>query len=150
MADIKNFALNSNELLEKQVEDLGNSVAYRNETIRVMPDGHPGKGAVVGSTITFSDKIAPYTVGVDVCCRVSLFKLPAEFSVENDLEKLDKVVHACVPTGFNVHPDEQFESSLFPYGDLKFWDTLDDNQKDRVRHSMGTLGGGSADCLRVA
>lgn len=150
MADIKNFALNSNELLEKQVEDLGNSVAYRDETIRVMPDGHPGKGAVVGSTITFSDKVSPYTVGVDVCCRVSLFKLPRKFSVENDLKKLDEVVHACVPTGFNVQADEQPESDVFPYDELKFWDTLDDSQKNRVRHSMGTLGGGNADCLRVA
>ena len=148
MADIKNFALNSNELLEKQIEDLGNSVAYRDETIRVMPDGHPGKGAVVGSTITFSDKIAPYTVGVDVCCRVSLFKLPAEFSVENDLEKLDEVVHACVPTGFNVHSNEQLESSVFPYGDLKFWDTLDEAKKNHVRLSMGTLGSGNH-CLAV-
>lgn len=150
MADIKNFALNSNELLEEQIEELGDSVAYRNETIRVMPDGHPGKGAVVGSTITFSDKITPYTVGVDICCRVSLFKLPAEFSVENDLEKLDEVVHNCVPTGFNVHSSEQLESCAFPYNDLKFWDTLDDAKKERVCLSMGTLGGGNADCLRVA
>lgn len=150
MADIKNFALNSNELLEKQVEDLGNSVAYRDETIRIMPDGHPGKGAVVGSTITFSDKVSPYTVGVDVCCRMSLFKLPRKFSVENDLKKLDEVVHACVQTGFNVQADEQPESDVFPYDELKFWDTLDDSQKNRVRHSMGTLGGGKDDCLRVA
>lgn len=146
MADIKNFALNSNELLEEQIEELGNSVAYRNETIRVMPDGHPGKGAVVGSTITFSDKIAPYTVGVDICCRVSLFKLPAEFSVENDLEKLDEVVHNCLPTGFNIHSSEPIESCVFPYSDLKFWGTLDDAKKERVRLSMGTLGGGNHTC----
>lgn len=95
-----------------------------------MPDGHPGKGAVVGSTITFSNKIAPYTVGVDVCCRVSPFKLPAEFSVENDLEKFDEVVHACVPTGFNIHSNEELESSAFPYSDLKFWDTLDEARKN--------------------
>ncbi len=139
MADIKNFAVNPTQKLLDQVEALGNCVAYENSTIRVMADGHPGKGAVVGSCITYNDKIVPNTVGVDIACTVSLFKLP----VKVDMEAFDRAVHQTVPTGHGINPVEMPESIDFPYGELYCWSHFSEQEQHRIKLSMGTLGGGN-------
>ena len=150
MANVKNFALNSTENMEEQIKEFANSLAYKNEKIRIMPDGHAGKGCVVGSTMTFSDKIVPNTVGVDVACRVSLYALEInERDLSEDFfKKFDKMVEERIPTGFNVRNEEAEESRSFPYEDLKCYDALKNIQ--RIRNSMGTLGGGRPDCLQAA
>lgn len=142
MADIKSFAVNPTQKLLDQIEALGNCVAYKDSTIRVMADGHPGKGAVVGSVITYTDKIVPATVGVDISCSVSLFPLP--FNV--DLPMFDRAVHAAVPTGTNVHAREMKESQDFPYEELHCWSHFTSEQQSRIRLSMGTMGSGNHFC----
>lgn len=143
MADIKNFAVDSTEKMEEQIEEFANSVAYKNEKIRIMPDGHVGKGCVIGSTMTFSDKIVPNTVGVDIACRVSLYALGININNLSDdfFEKFDKMVEERIPTGFNVRDKEAELSKNFPYEELKCYSAL--NNMDRIRKSMGTLGGGN-------
>jgi len=138
MANVKNYMVGNDTLTIEQINHFANSVAYKHSKIRVMPDGHAGKGAVVGSTITYTDKIVPNTVGVDIACRVTGFCLG---NIEIDFEKLDHIARQNIPTGFNVRNQEHELSKTFPYEDLVCWSEL--KNQDRLRKSMGTLGGGN-------
>lgn len=146
MADVKNFMVGYDEKTIAQIETFAQSRAYGDSKIRIMPDAHQGKGAVIGTSVTFTDKIIPATVGVDIACRVSAFNLGHE---DIDFEKLDKVARDVIPTGFNVRKKEANYSIDFPYEALYCWDEL--NKQERLRCSMGTLGGGEiCDCHRAA
>lgn len=138
MADLKNFMVGNDLVTIEQIDAFANSPAYRDSKIRIMPDAHAGKGAVVGSTIEFKDKIVPGTVGVDIACRVSAFLVNSD---NIDCEYLDQVCREYIPTGFDVRSVEHELSVDFPYEDLYCWDYLQNH--DRLRKSMGTLGGGN-------
>ena len=146
MADVKNFAVNPEPELIDQIDKFSKSAAYRNCIIRVQADGHAGKGCAVGTCIKYGDKIVPNTVGVDVYCTVSAFKIPEH---DIDFEKLDKVIHERVPSGHSIRQKEHELSQTFPYDMLYCWPDIHENE-DRYRKSMGTLGGGKVDCLRAA
>lgn len=143
MADVKNFALNSTASLEEQIEKFANSVAFKHEKIRVMPDGHAGKGAAVGSTLTYSTRIVPNVVGVDIACRISLCALGVNVRdlPEDFFERFDKMVADRIPTGFNVRASEAEASKKFPYAFMKCYSVL--KNIGRLRKSMGSLGGGN-------
>lgn len=138
--DLKNFMVGNDEKTIDQINTIANSPAYKDSKIRIMADAHSGIGAVIGSTMTFTDKICPATVGVDISCRVTAFNLPyvGHFD-EVELKRLDKVIHNVVPTGFNVNDRERKLSVFFPYEKIRCWDSLKNH--DRLRRSMGTLGG---------
>lgn len=146
MADVKNFAVNPEQELIDQIDKFAASKAYKDCKIRVMVDGHSGKGCAVGSVIEYKDKISPFTVGVDICCRVSAFKIP-EHNI--DFKKLDEVIRERVPSGHSIRQKEHEFSQTFPYDMLYCWPDIRENE-DRYRKSMGTLGGGKVDCLRAA
>ena len=139
MADVKSFAVAPTDGLEVQVRRMSESVAYRGCKIRVMPDGHPGKGAVVGSTIEFDGKVVPDTVGVDVGCRVSIFRLPGV----PDFEALNRAVRKAVPAGPSVRGAECVDSRCFPYEGLACWGAMSEDERMRARLSMGSMGGGN-------
>lgn len=148
MTNVKNFALNSTEEMEKQIKNFSESNAYNGCKIRIMPDGHSGIGAVVGSTIEYKDKIVPATVGVDIACRVSAFKIPNLTSKK--LKKLHEVITKKVPAGFSIHKkrtDFMYKNNI-DYESLYSWKYL--KNKERIVLSMGTLGGGKTDCLHIA
>ena len=146
MADVKNYAVHMTDKLVEQVKTVSESIAYCDSKIRVMPDGHPGKGAVVGSTITYTNKIVPSTVGVDIACRVSLYRVPNDI----DFEELDRVMHEVVPTGYSVCHREDEYSKLFDYSRIRCWESLTSEEQTHVRLSMGSMGGGKDDCPRAA
>ena len=140
MADIKNYMVGEDENTLVQINTIATSPAYNKSKIRIMPDAHAGKGSCVGFTATYTDKICPNTVGVDIGCRVTMFNLKAEGEI--DLEKLDRVIHKAVPAGFNIHNKSvQDEIFGFNYERLRCWKHLKNH--DRLKRSMGTLGGGN-------
>ena len=49
-----------------QLKELCNFEPYLDSKIRIMPDAHAGKGCVVGTTMTISNKVTPNLVGVDI------------------------------------------------------------------------------------
>lgn len=129
-----------------QGKECANSQAYSKEKVRLMCDAHRGASGPIGFTSTFTDKIVPATVGVDIACRVSAYNLGNE---DIDFEKLDAVARRVVPTGFHVREHEANYSLDFPYEELYYWDEL--KNQERLRCSMGTLGGGEVcDCHRAA
>ena len=133
-----NYAVCGSETLDEQLNIIRNSEAYREQDIAIMPDAHAGKGAVVGFSSTYDDKIVPCTVGVDIACRVSLFRIDGEI----DLDILDRVIHNYIPSGNSIRQTEVFGSQYFPYEKLRCWDGIRDGE-ERYRKSMGTLGGGN-------
>ena len=105
--------------------------------IRIMPDVHSGKGCVVGTTMTITDKIAPGLIGVDIDCGMSAVKLSGK---RIEMQKLDKLIHEKIPAGRSIRN-----------GPHRFTDNIDLDhlycsrhiQKDKAYRSIGTLGGGN-------
>lgn len=52
-----------------------NQESLEGSKIRIMPDCHDGKGAVIGTTMTITDKVIPNVVGVDIGCGMHTAKL---------------------------------------------------------------------------
>ena len=133
-----NYAVCGSETLNEQLNVIRNSEAYRGQDIAIMPDAHAGKGAVVGFSSTYDDKVIPNTCGVDLCCRVTLFRIVGDI----DLDILDRAIHNYIPSGNSIRQTEVFGSQYFSYEKLRCWDDIKDGE-ERYRKSMGTLGGGN-------
>lgn len=133
-----NYAVCGSETLDEQLNIIRNSEAYREQDIAIMPDAHAGKGAVVGFSSTYDDKIVPCTVGVDIACRVTLFRIVGDIN----LDILDRAIHNHIPSGNSIRQTEVLGSQYFSYEKLRCWDGIKDGE-ERYRKSMGTLGGGN-------
>lgn len=135
MERVKIFAKTVEDMAALQVEEMSKCDAYKDCTIRVMPDCHAGKGCTIGTVIELKDQVVPNTVGVDIGCGM----LVACFEhAEVDLKKLDEVINEFVPSGFNIHKEaiEQMPELLF----LKAKSVIN---IDNDYRSLGTLGGGN-------
>lgn len=135
MERVKIFAKTVEDMAALQIEEMSKCDAYKDCTIRVMPDCHAGKGCTIGTVIELKDQVVPNTVGVDIGCGM----LVACFEhAEVDLKKLDEVINEFVPSGFNIHKEaiEQMPELLF----LKAKSVIN---IDNDYRSLGTLGGGN-------
>jgi len=120
----------------EQLNSLVNNPAYENETIRIMPDTHAGKGSVIGFTSTYDDMIIPNTVGVDISCGMLCVNLG---KVDIDMQALDNLIRLKIPSGMSVH-----EGRVVTFKELekmKCYRNLKDSR--RIVRSLGTLGGGN-------
>lgn len=141
--DMKKFIVDEQPSTAEQINMFVKSGVFDGEKMRFMPDAHCGKGAVVGTAMTYSNKIVPSVVGVDIGCTVSAWKVSID---DIDLEKFDGVVNTVVPSGFAIHNKEQEWSTKFSYDALHVWKYLESSKQDHIRKSMGTLGGGNHYC----
>jgi Uncharacterized conserved protein len=120
-----------------QIMELCNQEFVKDSIIRIMPDTHAGAGCTIGTTMTISDKIVPNLVGVDIGCGMETIKLKNQGM---DLDKLDKVIHEYVPSGFDTRKKQH------PYTDKIDFDKLVCKKSvgiERAKLSIGTLGGGN-------
>lgn len=116
-----------------QIIELCNQEFIKDSKIRIMPDCHAGKGCVVGTTMTLTDKVVPNLVGVDIGCGMYAVKLE-EDSI--DFKHLDDVINKFVPSGFSIH-----DKAVNDYkGLLEYTCSID---IENARKSLGTLGGGN-------
>lgn len=119
--------------------------------VRIMPDAHHGKGAVVGSVIAMRDAVSPATVGVDIGCGVVAVETSLTESDLDDLAGLRSKIEAAIPVGFNQHKeavnaqrlgiDERRVDTM-----LRGFYALHEGVQDRmskVVQQLGTLGGGN-------
>lgn len=134
MERIKIFAKTIEQEALEQIKAMGESVAYKDCDIRIMPDCHAGKGCTIGTVININDMVIPNTVGVDIGCGMIVCELG---DIDIDLQKLDKVINDCIPSGFNSHKEVQ---SWF---DFDYFHCIDDIDIDKAMHQIGTLGGGN-------
>ena len=117
-----------------QLKELCNFEAYLDSKIRIMPDAHAGKGCVVGTTMTISNKVTPNLVGVDIGCGMLTVELKDSII---DFSKLDKVISNKIPSGFSVHDRAK---SSFDFSNLRCSNHVD---LKRALLSIGSLGGGN-------
>ncbi len=136
MKDLKIFTNNIGEKAKEQIDLLLNQESFKDCKIRIMPDVHAGSGCVIGFTGNLGDKVIPNIVGVDIGCGMLCVELGR---VNIDLERLDKIVHEFVPSGFKVH--EERKHRFIELNQLKCYQELKDTQ--RLERSLGTLGGGN-------
>ena len=132
---LKIFATTVEDTARAQIDEMNECEAYKDCTVRIMPDCHAGKGCTIGTVIKIKDRIVPNTVGVDIGCGMMVCEI---MDKDIDLERLDKVVNDYVPAGFNVH-DEPI--SYFPF--LNDLICIDAVKKNYIQRSIGTLGGGN-------
>lgn len=146
MKDLKIFTTNIEDTAVNQINELLEQDAFKDSKIRIMPDVHAGKGCVIGFTGDLGDKVIPNVVGVDIGCGMLCVELG---NIELDLEKLDKVIKKCIPSGMNVHQELSDIIPNFSYfinennlKKLKCYKELK-NKDNWLEKSMGTLGGGN-------
>lgn len=121
----------------EQVQLLLNQEFVSGSKIRLMPDIHAGAGCTIGTTMTISDKIVPNLVGVDIGCGMEVIRLEEKAI---DLEKLDKLVYASIPSGFNIREETHKYFEKCRIKDLCCKDRVN---LYRAEKSLGTLGGGN-------
>lgn len=85
-----------------QIESLLNQPFIEGSKVRMMSDCHAGKGCVVGTTMTITDKVVPNLVGVDIGCGILTVQLK---ETRIDLPKFDSVLHEVLPCGFDRHKE---------------------------------------------
>ncbi len=133
----KVFTENIDSVTIGQVIGMLNEPFTENSNVRIMPDCHAGKGSVVGTTMTITDKVVPNLVGVDIGCGVLVTKInvPKE---DIDFQKLDEVINKNVPAGMNVRS----KNHRFVTG-VDFDKVRAPFNRERAEKSIGTLGGGN-------
>lgn len=132
------YTQNIGEETIAQIIHLLNQPFTEGSDIRIMPDCHKGKGSTIGTTMTVTDKIVPNLVGVDIGCGMLCVQLDVKRG-DIDFEKLDQVIKERVPSGMSVRNHAHKFVSLVPLEDL----LIDMKDPDRVKRSLGTLGGGN-------
>ena len=91
------------ETAVEQIRLLLDQEFCKDSKIRIMPDVHAGSGCTIGTTMTIHDKIVPNLVGVDIGCGMYCLKIE---ETDFDPAKLDDVIHAYIPSGRNIHDEE--------------------------------------------
>ena len=121
-----------------QVKTLLDQEFVTGSKIRMMPDIHAGAGCTIGTTMTVRDRICPNLVGVDIGCGMLTVKLSSLCKM--DLERLDRVIREYIPAGFNIRDTAHSLYMNTRVCELLCYDSID---VDRVKRSIGTLGGGN-------
>lgn len=118
-----------------QLTLLMNQEFCKDSQIRIMPDVHAGAGCTIGTTMTIHDKIVPNLVGVDIGCSVTCIQIQEKTF---DPQKLDNIIRSCIPSGHDIHDEENRT-----YTDIENLKCKNHVDLSRAYRSIGTLGGGN-------
>ena len=128
-----------------QIYQFLNHPAFAQSKIRIMPDCHAGKGAVVGFTMEPNNYVIPNVVGVDIGCGMAMVRLGR---MNVDLHSFDQFIHENIPAGFsineNAHHWKKVPSKL-DNPTISWINKLSEKVGQTVdpERSLGTLGGGN-------
>jgi RNA-splicing ligase RtcB len=140
-ASAKVYTDNVESAAISQMMALLNQPFVEGSQIRIMPDTHAGAGCVIGTTMTLTDKVVPNLVGVDIGCGVLMIKLKEK---RIDLPAFDAVVRKHVPSGGNVHEEENDHRTSLVAENLRCYGKKNARiRPDLAYKSVGTLGGGN-------
>ncbi len=150
------FAKTLEASCEDKIRQYLDHAAFSGTKVRVMPDVHLGKSAVIGFTATFTNRIIPSIIGVDIgcgvcACNLGIGKLP--------FDKLDAFIRKNVPSGMDVRKSlhEKLDDAVAFIRERGLNDSaavrlksairkLSEKQghtPERVFAALGTLGGGN-------
>jgi RNA-splicing ligase RtcB len=129
------------EMSEQQILTLCDQPFVADSKIRLMPDVHAGMGCTIGTTMTISDKVVPNLVGVDIGCGMETLILNANSDISKnfDPQKLDKIIHKHIPSGFGIRNTEHELLSQVPLDQI----LCPKITLTRAKKSIGTLGSGN-------
>lgn len=99
-----------------QVIELLNQEFTAGSRIRMMPDIHAGAGCTIGTTMTITDKVVPNLVGVDIGCGMETVRVREDHM---EMQKLDKVIHERIPSGFEIRKDAHRYADRIDLGELR-------------------------------
>ena len=119
------------------IKALCGSVVAEGCKIRIMPDVHPGKGSVVGMTMTLNGKAVPGLIGPDIGCGMEVIRIKAK---RLELQKLDKLVWSKIPSGMNIRTSPHRFADMTELEKLR---CLKHIRADKALLGIGTLGGGN-------
>ncbi|NRA67440.1 MAG: RtcB family protein [Pseudobacteriovorax sp.] len=107
-APIKVWTDDIDETSMQQLRNLG-SLPFVFKHISVMPDVHAGKGSTIGSVIATKGAITPATVGVDLGCGMSAYKIPGlkPEHLDGKLKTIRSKIEKTIPVGFAKHKLEE-------------------------------------------
>jgi len=134
-SDAKVFTDNIDEVTVSQIEGFLNEELTKEANVRIMPDCHAGKGAVIGTTMKVTDRVVPNLVGVDIGCGMLCVEIK---KADVDFAKLDAAVQTLVPSGQSIR---QTAHEYISHIDLE--KVLANFSKEAAALSLGTLGGGN-------
>lgn len=130
----------------KQLYNMCNHPAF-NDSIRMMPDLHAGKGATIGFTMYLKDKIIPNIIGSDIACGMMAVRLPIKAS-ELSLKDFDDFIINRIPMSTLNHPNSKIFKKYGFDENTELYKTMHKisekiNQKIDPVLNAGTLGGGN-------
>lgn len=144
--DAKVYASLIDDASKNQVQNMMDADISKFAQVRVMPDAHFGKGALVGTTIQLPDnfndwRVSPNVVGVDIGCGMLTYKINQH---DVNLEQLDGLMHNVIPTGKQHYQAPTASGMAF----LKKFNQqgrvdLKDSAQRLLETSLGSLGGGN-------
>jgi RNA-splicing ligase RtcB len=143
---------------ENKIRQYLDHPAFAGTQVRIMPDVHLGKGAVIGWTATYGDLVIPSVIGLDIGCGVCACNLGRG---KLAFDKLDKFIRKNIPSGQSVRSsihERLGDMTVFASerGGVSEWADegrfkneirgLSEKQNhtpERIFASLGTLGGGN-------
>ena len=134
----KIYTDNVEDSTKDQVMKLCNQETFKNSNIRIMPDCHAGKGCVIGTTMTVSERIVPNLVGVDIGCGMLTVELG---NVDLNLEKIDNYIKKNIPHGFKINEHAQVEYKKDIEKLLSFRELTKSSKE--FNRALGSLGSGN-------
>ena len=126
-----------NESISQVIHFLNQPIA-EGQTVRMMPDIHPGAGCTIGTTMTITDKVVPNLVGSDIGCGMEVVYLDVD---EIDFERLDSIIKTKVPHGYAKRTVPHKFMDDFDLTRLKCYFRLEAGGEGNF--TLGTLGGGN-------
>ncbi|WP_254762116.1 RtcB family protein [Natrinema marinum] len=132
------------ESFVEQVQEVVDHEAFRNP-VRIMPDGHPGAGSVVGFTMALGDRICPNTVGVDIGCGMTAIRLDDDTGRwltdsrgdEARMHDLDEDVRQAIPMGRSTFGDADHPPQTYHLVDDFPWDRCEAKRESLNEHWNG-------------
>ena len=134
----KIYTDNVEDSTKDQVMKLCNQETFKNSNIRIMPDCHAGKGCVIGTTMTVSERIVPNLVGVDIGCGMLTVELG---NVDLNLEKIDNYIKKNIPHGFKINEHAKVEYKKDIEKLLSFRELTKSSKE--FNRALGSLGSGN-------
>ena len=125
------------ESISQVIKFLNQPIA-EGQTIRMMPDVHPGEGCTIGTTMTITDRVVPNLVGSDIGCGMEVVYLDAD---EIDFERFDDIVRHKVPHGYDKRTVPHHFMKSFDLTKLRCYFKLEAGSEGNFY--LGTLGGGN-------
>ena len=126
-----------NESISQVIQFLNQPFA-EGQTVRMMPDIHPGAGCTIGTTMTIGDKVVPNLVGSDIGCGMEVVYLDSD---EIDFERFDSIIRSKVPYGYEKRAVPHKFMKNFDLTRLKCYFDLEAGGEGNF--TLGTLGGGN-------